>query len=574
MNKILSLVAASLFTFCSMAQNASVSWGEEFKMKKGSTDLSVIHTEDNAVYLREGHAAVKNFVILATTRESATLVKLDKSMQEVYRNDFNKELKGKDFEDFFFLQDKLFLLATSYSKSDKALTLHAVEINKADGSLKGDWVELDSWSKESNRDVINYKADWNGDSSRMIIVSTVESKERNVYNIREYDTKLKAVNKPVNISNEFERRTFQLEDVIYATNGNIIMVGRVLEYQEGKKKKAKFLDFKNYMVRVYRPDGTLLKEINTAIDEKWLISTKLSQVKANELVLAAFYSNTKRGRETNGMLVQRINPANGEVISTSKKELNTALISAVDMNGDDDESKQERKEREKLEKIQAEEEGFSKDLRFRNFIATEDGGLVILAEEYRTYSYSVYQGTGVGSSFSNGRWIYYRVFASGNIMMSKMDAGGDLAWVHVLPKKQEERIEESSSYGGYYGFNMGRYYFDDSYNYPFYSGFASMPVEGKNTVAILFNDGSRNADVLQLGQKVRYTSVFSKSDCYYVALDAGKGTYTRSLLFSNDNIPAAMPRLGSAFGNNFYLVGKQERFLSKSKIAVGRISFK
>ncbi|MBC7934775.1 MAG: hypothetical protein H7Y86_05365 [Rhizobacter sp.] len=559
------------------AQKATVAWGGEFKMKKGSTDLSVIQAEKDGIYLKEGHAALKSyFVIGATTRESATLVKLDNSLEEVYRNDFNKELKGKDYEDFFFLQGKLFLLATKYDKGDKRLSLHAAEISKADGALTGEWTEIDSWSKESNKEVINFKADYNGDSSHMIVASTVEGKEKNIYNITAFDAKLKKVGKAVQISNEFEPKTFQLEDIVYATNGNILMVGREMEYQEGKKKKTKFLDFKNYLVRIYQPDGRLLKEINTNVDGKWLLSTKVSQIKGRELVLAAFYSNTKKGREVNGMMVQRIDPANGEIISTSRKELNTALISAVDDgNDDDDESKQERKERERLEKIKAEEDGFSRNFRFRNFIPTSDGGLAILAEEYNSYSYSVYQAGG-GSSmsgFSGGRWVTYRVYSSGDIMMSKVDASGNLGWLHVLPKNQEERIEVGNSNMGF-GFSVGFDYFDNTLGFPFYSGFAGMPVAGKNSIVLLFNDGSKNADVTKLGQKVRRTMRFSKSDCYQVTLDSEKGSYTRTTLFTNDDIPPAMPRLGTNLGNVFFVVGRQERLLGKSKIAVGKVTFK
>ena len=571
---LLMVVATSQLA---VAQKANVTWGEEFKMKKGSTDLSVIQAAKDGIYLKEGHVAMKSyFVIGGTVRESATLVKLDNSLEEIYRNDFNKELKGKEYEDFFFLQGKLFLLATKYDKSDKRLSLHAAEISKADGALTGEWTEIDGWSKESNKEVINFKADYNGDSTHMIVVSTVEGKEKNTYNITEFDSKLKKVGKPVQITNEFEPKTFQLEDIVYATNGNILMVGREMEYQEGKKKKAKFLDFKNYLVRIYKPDGKLLKEINTNVDGKWLISTKVSQIKGRELVLAAFYSNTKKGKEVNGMMVQRIDPANGEIISTSQKELNTALISVVEeTTDDDDESRKERKERERLEKIKSEEDGFSRNFRFRNFIPTSDGGLAILAEEYNSYTYSVYEGGG-GSSmtgFSSGRWVTYRVYSSGDIMMSKVDASGNLGWLHVLPKNQEERIQVGSSNAGF-GFSIGFDYFDNTSGFPFYSGFASMPVPGKNSIVILFNDGSKNADVTKLGQKVKRTMRFSKSDCYQLTLDTDKGTYTRTTLFSNDDIPPAMPRLGTNLGNVFFMVGRQERLLAKSKIAVGKVTFK
>ena len=121
----------------------------------------------------------------------------------------------------------------------------------------------------------------------------VEGREKNNYEVRQFDDKMKQIDKPIAITNEFDPKTFVLEDVVYALNGNVVMVGREYEYQEGKKKKAKFLDFKNYNIRIYNNQGKQVNQINTAINAKWLVSTKVMQIPAKELVLAAFYSDEK-----------------------------------------------------------------------------------------------------------------------------------------------------------------------------------------------------------------------------------------------------------------------------------------
>ncbi|MGF2412488.1 MAG: hypothetical protein ACQUYJ_09185, partial [Ferruginibacter sp.] len=81
------------FSFCMLllaatllhAQKANVTWGDEFKLKKGSTDLEVMHTDNTGIYVKESHFALKSyFVIGATMRESATLTKLDKELKEQY----------------------------------------------------------------------------------------------------------------------------------------------------------------------------------------------------------------------------------------------------------------------------------------------------------------------------------------------------------------------------------------------------------------------------------------------------------------------------------------------------------
>ena len=577
MRKILLCAAIVLYALSSSAQKATTTWSDEFKMKKGSTDLAVVHTDKTGVYVQEGHVALKSyFVIGATLRESATLVKLNKSFSEEYRNDFNKELKGKEFEDFYFIQNKAYILATSYDKKDRTLHIHAAEINKSDGTLKNEWKELTSISADEKNSKLNVNFSYNADSTKMILVSTDFGKSNYSFAVDEFDVNMKRIGKTTIISNSFEAKTFQLEDVIYTLDGNIVMVGRVYAYEEGKKKKNKFLDFKNYNIQLFTNDGKLIKEINTTIDAKWLVSSKVAQIPNKDLILAAFYSNEKKAKEINGILVQRINPATGDVISTSNKEINTAMIStATNDDSDEEESKEERKEREKFEKLKAEEEGFSKYLRFRNFIYTEDGGIIILAEKYNNYQYTTTSYTGGGAGGMRMTTRTYDVYECGDMMMSKMNADGQLSWLNVLPKNQVEIFTTGSSTNSGIGlsFTMGVNYFS-KYSRPFYAGLGSLAIPDKNMMAIIFNDGEKNRDVLQLGQKVSKTQRFSKSICYVLYLDASTGKYTRKELFSNSDQPVAMPRLGAAIGKDYYMVGKEDRIFGKTKIAVGKISFK
>ncbi len=561
------------------AQSANTTWSDEFKMRKGSTDLSVAYADETGLFVKEGHLALKSyFVIGATTRESATLIKLDKSFKEEYRNDFNKELKGKNFEDFFFIGKKSYLLASDYNKKDKALELYACEIDKRSGELTGDWKSLSTITKDEKSDQLYVNFAYNSDSSKMILVSTNKGKDKSSFEIDEFDDKMNKIGKTTQISNAYEPKTFQLEDVIYTVGGNIVMVGRVYDFAEGKKKKSKFLEFQNYNIQLYNNAGKLIKEINTDVDGKWLISSKVVQIPNKELVVAAFYSNGKKAKEINGMMVQRVDVATGNIISTSQKELNTSMISAVtdDEDSNDEESRQERKEREKLDKIKDDEDGFSKYMRFRNFIYTEDNGIVMLAEKYHHYTYTTTttRSSGMNSSMMRTSVQTYDVYECGDMMMSKIDAGGNINWLHVLPKNQREVIQtgSNSSSGTGLSFSMGSSYFS-SFNFPFYAGLGSLSLPGKNMLAVLFNDNPKNETVLQLGQKVKRADKFGRTGCTVVYLDAITGKYTRKMLFSNKDQPTAMPRFGVALGNDYYIVGKDDKILGKSKIAVGKIGF-
>lgn len=566
--KVLLLLVSLTVSAALFAQSPKITWGEEFKTHKSSTDLSVVFTDNTGVYLQETHGVLTSyFVIGATARESATLIKLDKGLAEVYRNDFNKELRGKEFEQFATVGDKLYIMASDYSRRDRTLTLFAALVDNSTGELAGEWNELASWAKDEKKDVIHFKLSNTADNASLILVSSIEGREKNSFQVQEFNKNLKSIGKPVTITNEFDPKTFQLEDVIYTASKKIVMVARMYAYEEGKKKKARFLNFDHYNIRIYDNTGKQQTDINTEINGKWLVSTKVVQEADKDLVVAAFYSNQKRGKEIDGLLVQRIDPLTGNIVTTSQKEINTSLITTLEDDNTpdddtDDDSRKERKEREKLQNIKDESEGFNRYMRFRNIMITPDNGLVILAEKYYHYTYTTY------STF-NGLTTYhtYTVFVSGDIMMCKVDVGGNINWLQVLPKTQKEII--SGDYGGYNGFYLGTYYFS-TYNMPFYSGIAAL--QSGNTINILFNDNPKNDNVLQLGQRVKIASAFRKSNCYNVVLDVNTGKYVRKVFFSNRDVPTAMPRLGSYIGNDMYMVGRDDRLFGRTKVAVAKVT--
>jgi hypothetical protein len=160
-------------------------------------------------------------------------------------------------------------------------------------------------------------------------------------------------------------------------------------------------------------------------------------------------------------------------------------------------------------------------------------------------------------------------------MMTKVNSNGEISWFHILPKQQREVIQSgsSSAYGSGLSFTAGNNFFDASaYNMPFYAGFGVLA--GNKTATIIFNDSKKNQNTLELGQRVKMMNYFRKSQCYGVDLDLVTGNYTRNILFSNDDVPTAMPRLASGIGKDLYIVGKEDRMLGKSKIAIAKVSIK
>ncbi len=230
MKKLFLALLVSLTVAGLNAQTYKITWGEEIKLKKGTADLDVVMADNSGLFFTEERQKLKSyFLIGATYGSSHKLIKLDKNLTQQYDNDFNKELKGKEFEKFFFIKNRLYLLASDYNKKEKTLTLYAAEIDKNNGELKGDWTELTAWTKDDKKEEVNFKPSYNADSTKMILVSTIEGREKNNYEIRLFDENMKPLGKAASITNEFEPKLYSLEDVVPAYNGNIVLVGRVYD---------------------------------------------------------------------------------------------------------------------------------------------------------------------------------------------------------------------------------------------------------------------------------------------------------------------------------------------------------
>lgn len=494
---ILAILAINNYT---CAQKQTITWGDEFKLKKGSGDIKVLFTDETGVYVEEEHIAVGTyFVVGMTYRTSGTLVKLNHQLQEVYRNSYNRELKGKEFENFLPFKKKLFIVASQYNRGTKSKLIQVAEINKKTGQM-GKWVELASIPKEQWRDDISFKLFPNADSSNIVLISTNTGKERNIYQLQEFDENLKPNSEKAIVTNEFEPKTFQLEDVLYTRNKKIIMVGRNFEFKEGRRKKEKFKELSHYTIRTYDEKGNQQSDINTIVNGKWIASTKLILSKDETLIMTCFFSKEKNGT-INGLLVQQIDPTTGAIRQSTEKEINYAMLGGdiSDTEEDKNESRAERKERAEMAKLKNEEEGFSSYLKFRDIFFTPDGGLVITAENYDEYT--LYTSSGTGAPGDPSTSSVKVVYECREIIISKLDANNQISWLQLLPKSQREttsRSSSSTSAGGGATLSSVSTFFMKA-GRPFYAGFTAF--QFKNNIFFYFNDHRKNADVVKSSQR-------------------------------------------------------------------------
>ena len=120
MKKILTVLACILLANALFAQSYKVSWGDEIKLKKGTTDIDIIAADNSGLYFTEARLKMKSYYLVGASYGAAyKLFKLDKNFNPVFDKEYKRELKGYDFHSFQMLENELYMFATDYIKKEK-----------------------------------------------------------------------------------------------------------------------------------------------------------------------------------------------------------------------------------------------------------------------------------------------------------------------------------------------------------------------------------------------------------------------------------------------------------------------
>lgn len=567
MKKLFSVSLFTCLSLISVAQNPNIFWGDDMKIKRGTTDLNIITADKTGVYVQEG--GLRSFAIGFGNMTGVKFRKFDKFYNEVYEEDFKKELKGKQLNRIMPFKDKLYIFADDYDKKTKSFITFAAEVDKNSGKLKADWKEIVTIPRENRSDDYEFTVVPSADSSSLVLVADISNKDFSSLKVLVMTESLEQKS-VTDIHLTYTKNTYALQDVLFTADQKIILSGKIYEEVVVKKKKTRLL-FSKLSIEKYNLEGKKELDLPTVSAGKIMISAKLITNKAGELFVCGFFSNDAKTKEINGMLVNRIDLKTGNVIVSSEKIIDPSMIGSFDDDNDDDNDAEtkENKSSSKKAKDEDEHDGFSSDYLFRRVYVGQDNSILLIAEKYRFTSYTYTE-----TSYSGNRTTYRTVtvyqYTCGDLLTIKVKNDGNIQWANVIPKNQVESIRRSGpSYGG--GLSFSSYYIVQG-GMPFYSSFNCVPY--KNKLIYFFNDNNKNAQVTKIGDKTKSAYNFNKSSCFTVTLDLETGTVNRRMLFTNEDEPVAMVRHGMLTGNEMYLIAYKPTLLGKSKLKLGKITIK
>ena len=572
---LLSLIAFGI-AFATWSQTYRINWGDEIKLKKGTTDLDIVSADNTGLYFTESRARMKSyFVIGATYGTSQKLIKFDKNYSEVFEKEYKKELKGLDYHSFQSLENDIYLFSTDYMKKEKLFKAYGVKIDKNSGDLVGEFAELGSYTLESKRDDYEMKMKPIRNGKNFLMVANVSGKDRVSLGISLLDRMLKIKeNTVINLS--FNQKEFSLQDVQYTVNDKIILLGKQFEEtQVGKRKKKRFV-FKQYVMMIYNNKGIKEKDIALNSGDKFIISGQLIEQADGGMLLGGFYSNTSKKEDLNGFFINKVDPQNGDLTLSSFKEINAGMLgnSFEDQTDEDDETKENKKRAAKA-KDEDEEEEFPNNFIIKSVdINPIDNSIIITSEvsKYTYYTYTTNSYNNITKTWDHTTYHMHK-FTNQDILVINSDKDGNIKWVNAIPKSQLEEIRTSTTGQGFTFFYDYSGFFAKGGGMPYYSSYISLITN--NNLVIILNDHTSNNVSAQCGDKVRRVYNFkNKSNVYGISIDLATGKMTRKFIAANNGETILMPRHGYVIKNELIVPSWRMHAMAKTELKFAKITVK
>ncbi|HET6244621.1 MAG: hypothetical protein H0V01_08965 [Bacteroidetes bacterium] len=245
--------------------------------------------------------------------------------------------------------------------------------------------------------------------------------------------------------------------------GNTYILATVFEDIEPKAKKNS--DEPNYHIELLKVNAktqemekSVIKLNNMFIKSVWLYESP-----KGKMVCAGFYNKGINSKSTDGILICNIDKK-GEVIDIRSYEIPVKILNMYQS------AKIQKKNNKKDEKAVAEFE----NLKLRNVYFEDDGSIVLVGEQHFITSHTTCNSKG------NCRTTY--VYHYNDILVTKIDSKGELAWMQKLPKRQR---------GGNGKGGMGFKFIsgDNNYNFLFLDNEKNLDLS-MNEIPALHHDGA------------------------------------------------------------------------------------
>ena len=500
--KKLLFIAITVLSISMFAQtkskNVDIIYGDQLKSSSKET-LSDIVARDNSgiITLKTSIKGLKKGLI--------TLERFDNKMKLVKTAevDLTYNKKARDLERFIDIDGQLFLFTSFFNKKTKMNYLFVQSINKSRLTLNSDMqkiAEIDCSDKKKNNTGF-FHVKYSNDSSKVLVYYDLPyvKKTAEKFGVEVFDNKMHQLWEK-DIVLPYLDELYAVKNVIIDKEGNVLFLGKL--YQDKAKETVKGeVNFK-YHLLVYSDDGKKLNKHDIVLKDKYITDMKLGISPKGNILCAGFYSN-KGTWSINGSYFLAFDGETKDLIKESTEEFSLDFVT---------EGMREKTEKKTKKKAANGKDAEMYQYDLDNFIMREDGGGVLIAEQYYvhviTSSYTDSQG-----NFRTKKTYHYYY---NHIIVISISPDGDIEWTKKIIKKQHTINEPG-----------------------YYSSYALAVVKDK--MYFIFNDHPKNL-MYEKGAKI-YSYTYKKYMVPVVTVDSN-GKITKEILFTAKDVETlAVPKI-------------------------------
>jgi hypothetical protein len=373
---------------------------------------------------------------------------------------FKKELelpKGADLETVTELGDKILIFYSIWDRGREAEQLYYREVNFSNGAWKGPQKQIISTrgkvagtlvgSTFSYKVVDKFDFHYSADNTKMMVQYRKAPKNKNdarsydEIGLFVYDANMKEI-WGEEVRMPYTEKKMNNIDYSVDVDGNAYILAEVYDDDSTRKKKKGTKDPEsNYHLEMLKKEPGV-RELNISkleLNGKFITSVSIFETVDDLMVLAGFYNNSAASTNADGVFYAKLDK-DGGLYDEQSFAIPVEIINQY-------ESKRAKKKNDKKEE-KGEAEFAS--LRLRKIQFLSDGSIILIGEQYYVLSHTSTNSKGVSTT--------YYTYHYNDILVSKIDPAGDLAWMRKMPKNQYGRSGKGSM-GFMHTYEDGYHYF-------------------------------------------------------------------------------------------------------------------
>ncbi len=407
------------------SQGVDIHWGETIKETKYSEILNFVGYDDDGYYIIKGPRAVteddrRNVEYpgsyLRKNLETG-IVQLSSEMKPVRETIFDRKKEDLEHLATFKIGRNVYTFSSSYNREEKYEEIYVQSVGREDLQMQNDIRQIATVANTPQ--VLDTKVDFafSRDSSFILVYTNSQSRKKDPdrFGIYVFDRNMEPLwNKEVVLP--IRESQFQVADFIVDDYGNVYLIAK--HYLSRGREMVKGKPGFEYIVYGYREKGREEVDYILNLRSHFLSDLHLEVSPEGDLVCAGFYSDEGNELVTGTFFFL----VDGKTKEIKQKSLYEFELDFLAMNLS--ERKRDRLKRRVARGISTGLDKFD----IRDLVSREDGGMMLVAEQYFVRKLSDYDPHGAGSV--NFKYYY------NDIIVISISPKGNIEWATKIPKRQ------------------------------------------------------------------------------------------------------------------------------------------